>query len=89
MNFRLKAFDLVKRLRDANFKADILMKEKQHRLMYTRKYLLEQSSRIIICLEEKQMKRDIAIVKDLNNNTSIAMPLNSIIPALNGMLNKY
>ena len=87
--YRHKAFDLLKTLRDNNYRADAIMTEKTHKLLYTRKYLTEHNARVIIIFEPKQIKKDLIVIKDLNNDTINAMPIVSVIPILNGMFNKY
>lgn len=88
LEYRTKAFDLVNMLRSNGFKSDIIMQEKIPRLMHTRKYLLDQSARIVILFEAKQVKRDMLILKDLNSGTTNVVSTNSIIPTLKGILNR-
>ena len=89
LEYRTKAFNLVKQLRDNGFAADVIMQEKVHRLMYTRRYLVDQSARFALLFETKQLKKDMLVLKDLNNSTTNIVSINSVIPTLKGTFNRY
>lgn len=89
LEYRTKAFNLAKQLRDNGFAADVIMQEKAHRLMYTRRYLVEQSARFALLFETKQLKKDMLVLKDLNNSTTNIVSINSVIPTLKGTFNRY
>lgn len=89
LEYRTKAFNLVKQLRDNGFVADVIMQEKVHRLMYTRRYLVDQSARFALLFETKQLKKDMLVLKDLNNSTTNIVSINSVIPTLKGTFNRY
>ena len=89
LEYRTKAFNLVKQLRDNGFTADVIMQEKAHRLMYTRRYLVDQSARFALLFETKQLKKDMLVLKDLNNSTTNIVSINSVIPTLKGTFNRY
>ena len=88
LDYRIKAFNLARTLRSYGFKTDIIMSEKLPKLMHTRKYLFDQSARLAILFEAKQMKKDLIVVKDLNSSSFTTTSIDSIIPIIKGILNR-
>lgn len=88
LNYRTRAFELANKLRSNGFKTDLIMQEKLSKLIHARKYLLSQSTRLIISFETKLMKRDAVLIKDLYGSIKINSAIESVIPNIKGILSR-